>query len=87
MLLIPCPNCGARGESEFDYGGRAISYPKLNASATDWHEVLHLRENAAGEIEEYWYHASGCERWIKVTRDLVTHKISSVKTAAEEGFS
>ena len=87
MLLIPCPNCGARDESEFDYGGRAISYPKLNALPADWHQALHLHEATGDEIDEFWFHASGCECWIKVTRNLVTHRISTVKKSTEETLS
>lgn len=87
MLLIPCPNCGERDESEFDYGGRAISYPELTASQAEWHQVIHLRENPRGEIEEYWYHAGGCECWIRLSRDLLTHEIDTSKTAVDELFS
>lgn len=75
MLLIPCPNCGERDESEFDYGGRALSFPDLDASAQQWHLILHLRANPPGEIDEYWYHASGCECWISIRRNLLTHEI------------
>ena len=83
MLLIPCPNCGERDESEFDYGGRAISYPELSASSAEWHRVVHLRDNPQGQIEEFWYHASGCECWIRLSRDLVTHEFDASKTAID----
>jgi heterotetrameric sarcosine oxidase delta subunit len=75
MLLIPCPNCGERDESEFDYGGRAINYPELEAPAGDWHRALHLRDNQPDDIEELWYHAGGCECWIRLTRNLLNHEI------------
>ena len=87
MLLIPCPHCGARDESEFDYGGRAMSYPELNASLADWHEVLHLPDHCLNEIEELWYHSCGCECWIKVTRNLVTHEFPVVRTETGEIMS
>ena len=79
MLLIPCPNCGERCEREFSYGGRAIKYPDLNASASiqAWHEVLHLRDNSTDVIRECWYHHSGCECWIEITRNLMTHEFKS----------
>ncbi|MDH3763966.1 MAG: sarcosine oxidase subunit delta [Gammaproteobacteria bacterium] len=80
MLLIPCPDCGERDESEFDYGGRAVVYPALDSSAGEWHQVLHLRDNPPGEIDEYWYHAAGCECWITVKRNLVTHEIVSAES-------
>ncbi|MCP4336168.1 MAG: sarcosine oxidase subunit delta [Gammaproteobacteria bacterium] len=75
-MLIPCPNCGERDESEFDYGGRALAYPVLDASPGQWHEALHLRTNPLGDIDEYWYHSSGCECWIRLRRNLSTHKFS-----------
>ena len=34
MLLIPCPHCGPRDESEFDYGGRALRLPDLEVAST-----------------------------------------------------
>lgn len=80
MLLIPCPNCGERDESEFDYGGRALPWPGLEASLQQWHRDLHLRDNPRGKIEEHWYHAGGCECWIKIKRDLVSHEITHVTT-------
>ena len=75
MLLIPCPNCGERDESEFDYGGRAIHYPELGAPQGDWHRALHLRDNQPDDIEEYWYHTAGCECWIRLKRNMLSHEI------------
>ncbi len=77
MLLIPCPLCGEREQTEFSYGGRAIKYPELDASVSieTWHQVLHLRDNPTGDIHEYWYHYAGCECWFEITRDLVSHEI------------
>ena len=75
MLLIPCPNCGDRDESEFDYGGRAIDFPPLDDSPSAWHQALHSREHSMHRIEEYWYHAGGCECWIRITRSPQTHEI------------
>ena len=73
MLLIPCPHCGERDESEFDYGGRALALPPLDASCDDWHAALHLGNDGAECASEYWYHAAGCERWIRLRRHLTTH--------------
>ena len=84
MLLIPCPYCGERDESEFDYGGRAVHYPDLNAAAADWHEAIHLRENPRAAIDEFWYHAAGCESWFKLNRDLVTHEINASTSSTGE---
>ena len=78
MLLIPCPNCGPRDESEFDYGGRAVALPPLDASPADWHQALHLGADSEHHVDEHWYHAAGCECWIRVNRDLCSHEISEV---------
>ncbi len=78
MLLIPCPNCGPRDESEFDYGGRAIAFPPLDASPNDWHQALHLSCDNDRRVDEHWYHAGGCECWIRVSRDLFTHEVGEV---------
>ena len=79
MLLIPCPHCGERDETEFNYGGRAIKYPALDESVSveTWHRVLHLRDNSQTVICELWYHNYGCECWFEITRDLVSHEIST----------
>lgn len=76
MLLIPCPHCGPRDESEFSYGGAARPLPALDGKTTtqDWHEALHLRKNSKGPISELWYHGDGCECWITVTRDTASHR-------------
>lgn len=85
MLLIPCPNCGNRSEAEFSYGGRALRFPELvfpvldnQSSIKSWHEVVHLRDNPADIIQELWYHQAGCECWIQVKRNSLTHEITDV---------
>jgi heterotetrameric sarcosine oxidase delta subunit len=87
MLLIPCPYCGGRDESEFSYGGPAIKYPDVERSVSieSWHRVLHLSDNSATVIREYWYHGAGCECWIEINRDLETHEITSPAKTGIEG--
>lgn len=85
MLLIPCPWCGPRDESEFTYGGNAErTMPPLDGTATqaDWQAFVHNRANRKGTHREFWYHSFGCEQWIKVDRDTVTHEISSASVAS-----
>jgi len=81
MLLIPCPHCGERDESEFDYGGRAIDFPDLNADQAKWHKKLHLHEASEFLIDEVWFHSAGCECWIQLRRDTLTHKFCSINDA------
>ena len=81
MLLIECPWCGARDESEFAYGGEAhIVRPENPHSSTDeeWADYLFYRKNLKGDHLEQWGHASGCRRWFNVRRDTVTYEIKQV---------
>lgn len=73
MLLIPCPHCGPREQSEFAYGGTSVPMPDLSASGDDWHRAIHLRPHPTGPQTELWYHEAGCECWIRLVRDVKTH--------------
>ena len=60
MLLIECPWCGPRAESEFSCGGEAdIVRPVNNENMTDreWGEYVFMRENKRGLHKEQWLHA------------------------------
>ncbi len=72
MLLIPCPWCGRRDETEFRYGGQAhLAYPADPASLSDeaWADFLFMRDNPRGWWSERWMHAAGCRRWFNLTRN------------------
>lgn len=75
MLLIPCPHCGPRDQTEFTYGGLKTPLPDLNGSLRDWHRAVHLRTGDGQVRSELWCHTAGCESWITVRRDLKTHQI------------
>ncbi|SED79357.1 sarcosine oxidase subunit delta family protein [Streptomyces sp. Ag109_O5-10] len=78
MLLIPCPWCGPRDETEFHYGGQAhVPYPENPASLTDeeWARYLFFRDNPKGPFAERWSHAAGCRRWFNAVRDTSTNEI------------
>ena len=77
MLLIPCPHCGPRNETEFDYGGQAgVAYPVDPDSLSDaeWVEYLFLRDNPRGRWLERWVHSVGCRRWFDIERDTFTNE-------------
>lgn len=77
-MRIPCPYCGARSSHEFAYlGDAAPTRPDpADPEAPDaFQAYVHERENPAGVMDELWYHAGGCRRWLKVTRDTRTHAI------------
>lgn len=81
MLLIPCPWCGPRPDSEFSAGGEAhLVRPADPASLSDeeWGRYLYFRNNAKGLQRERWSHTHGCRRWFNMARDTVTHEIKEV---------
>ncbi len=78
MLLITCPWCGERAESEFSCGGEAgIMRPPEPEKLSDaeWADYLFNRTNPRGAHRELWNHAQGCRRWFEVERDTVTYRI------------
>ncbi len=85
MLLIPCPHCGPRPETEFVYGGDANVRRPDPATATDaeWAAYIYERDNPKGAHRELWLHASGCHAWLVVERDTVTHAIGDVAFARD----
>lgn len=85
MLLIPCPWCGQRDETEFRYGGQAdVSYPKDPDALDDaeWADYLFMRDNPKGWFTERWVHTYGCRRWFTVVRHTVTQEIAAVSQLA-----
>ncbi len=78
MLLIRCPWCGPRDETEYHYGGQAgVAYPEDPAALSDeqWARYLFFRDNPKGPFAERWCHTSGCRRWFTVVRDTRTNEI------------
>ncbi len=81
MLIIKCPYCGSRDESEFRYGGEAnIIRPKNPSDLNDreWGNYLFMRKNTKGRFSELWSHADGCRKWFKVDRDTINNKILKI---------
>ena len=81
MLLITCPHCGPRDETEFHCGGEAHVARPLDPAALDdaaWGEFIFMRHNPKGPFNERWVHAAGCRRWFNMVRDTVTHRILAV---------
>jgi heterotetrameric sarcosine oxidase delta subunit len=86
MLLIPCPWCGDRDETEFHYGGQAhIAYPSAPQSLSDaeWAAYLFARDNPKGPFAERWCHSSGCRRWFNAVRNTVTNEVLAVYKVGE----
>lgn len=81
MLLIPCPFCGPRDETEFRCGGEShIARPGPAPEVSDerWGDYLFNRANPKGVHLERWLHAHGCGQWFNVARDTVSHRILAV---------
>lgn len=86
-MLIDCPWCGAREESEFHYGGQAhVPYPRQPAALTDreWAEYLFVRDNPQGQFAERWVHSGGCRRWFFAIRDTTTNAVHRVYAPRED---
>ncbi|RUU44908.1 sarcosine oxidase subunit delta [Mesorhizobium sp. M6A.T.Ca.TU.002.02.2.1] len=85
-MRIVCPFCGERELGEFTYLGDAKPVrPSAGASGDEVFDYVYLRGNVAGETSEHWYHGGGCRTWLKITRNTLTHEISSVEPAAGVG--
>ena len=87
MLLLTCPWCGARDETEFAYGGQAhVAHPAVPADLTDqeWAEYLFFRDNPKGPFAERWVHSTGCRRWFNAVRDTATHRFLATYRIGEE---
>jgi len=77
MLLIDCPYCGPRDETEFSCGGEAdIARPKKPEKLTDaeWADYVFMRTNSKGRFKERWVHTHGCGRWFNMVRNTATHE-------------
>ncbi len=87
MLRIPCPWCGERDQTEFQFGGEGhISRPENPAGASDaeWADYLFYRKNPMGIHYERWVHSYGCRQWFNIARDTVTHEITEVYKMGEQ---
>ena len=81
MMLIDCPFCGPRDETEFSCGGEAhIARPlaENKISDADFADYLFMRDNPKGLFLERWRHSAGCRRWFNMARDTVSHKIVEI---------
>ena len=78
MLLIECPWCGKRDQTEFSAHGEAhIARPLNSEDMTDreWGEYVFFRKNTKGLHYERWVHSFGCRRWFNAVRDTVSDQI------------
>lgn len=75
MLLIQCPWCGERDQTEFHCHGEAhIARPtnSLEMSDQEWGDYVFYRKNTKGVHFERWTHDHGCRRWFNAARNTAT---------------
>ena len=81
MILINCPYCGERDQSEFSNGGEAhVARPENseNLSDKEWGEYVFYRANPKGIFYERWVHSHGCRKWFNAVRDTSTDEILKI---------
>ena len=86
MLLIPCPHCGPRAQTEYVYERTMDSVVPLDAEPNAAMETLFTRTNPRGVDEELWRHTYGCRAWLVVTRHRVTNEITSIRAIGPEAI-
>ena len=87
MLLIRCPWCGLRDETEFSCAGEAhIARPLETEKLSDeeWADYLFMRKNPKGAHREQWLHAAGCRRYFNALRDTVSYRIAATYRIGEK---
>jgi methylglutamate dehydrogenase subunit B len=85
MLRIACPWCGTRDQSEFRYRGDAtLQRPAPDADPEAFQLYVYERDNPRGWHREWWHHAGGCRRVLKLLRHTLTHEIAWVGSPTEE---
>ena len=86
-MIINHPLLGPRDATEFSYLGDASLMHRPDWQSDDaenqFYEYQYLRDNKAGIHRELWYHEQGDRSWLVVTRNTLTHEISSVELASD----
>lgn len=78
MLLIQCPWCGSRDQTEFSYHGEAHlkrAQDPQQLSEPQWGDYVFFRTNAKGLHYERWRHSHGCRRWFNAIRDTRSDRL------------
>ena len=86
MLLITCPHCGPRAQTEFSYERTVDSVVQPGADPAEAMARLFARANPRGLDDEIWRHTFGCRAWLVMTRHRMTHAITSIRAAGPEAL-
>ncbi len=85
MLLIDCPHCGPRSETEFRYSGEAhMTRPAADCDGPTWAAYLFTRENRRGPHAERWRHIHGCGLFFNALRDTATDRVLKTYPAGHD---
>ncbi|WP_439815405.1 sarcosine oxidase subunit delta [Zavarzinia sp. CC-PAN008] len=83
MKIMNCPLNGPRNISEFVWGGEVKAMPDpVSGSDDQWAEFVHLEDNVAGIVREWWYH-SATSFWFIAERNTLTDEIVRTYRATE----
>ena len=86
MLLITCPHCGPRAQTEFSYERTVDSVVQPGAAPAEAMARLFTRANPRGLDDEIWCHTFGCRAWLVLTRHRMTHAITAIRAAGPEAL-
>ena len=86
MLLITCPHCGPRAQTEFVYERTVDAIVQPDADPAEAMAALFTRTNPRGIDEEMWRHTYGCRAWLVMTRDRVSHEINAIHAIGPEAL-
>jgi sarcosine oxidase subunit delta len=85
MMILDCPWCGKRPETEFHCGAEAAPpRPRNPEQLSDeaWVDWLTNRRNPRGPMQERWWHQRGCGLWFTIRRDTATHEVLTPEDGA-----
>ncbi len=87
-FLVTCPHCGQREATEFVYGGEVMDRPTGRPpTRRELSSYLYFRGNTAGPQREWWFHSSGCGRWLIANRDTRRGAVTATEPAGGAGAS
>lgn len=84
-MRLECPDCGSRDIQEFTCLGEAgLQRPEgMDAEPAAMFAYAYLRDNPRGRHHELWFHGAGCQGWLTVARDTLTHAVQGVSRARD----
>ena len=77
MMLITCPWCGRRAQTEFSYIDDATARrPNMDSvNEAEHFKFVYECDSRRGVQYELWHHHAGCGKFFKIHRDTITHEI------------